>query len=833
MKIREALLSLNILAFFLMSIACDQSAHKEKSEIKETDTEQLRAPAYPLITHNPYFSIWSMGDELNGMPTQHWTGANHSLLGVVKMDGRYFRFLGAEIKSYKTVVPTSEEASYAAAYTESKPDDDWNTAGFDDSKWKNGAAPFSDDRALAKTRWTSEDLWFRRSFDMEDSDIESLYLKLRHDDNVTAYINGDEVYQTEGWQHGFKFLPVDQNIISSLKEKDNVLAIHIKNTAGGQYLDAGLVTDAPSMNNIEIEKAKQTGVTLNATQTIYTFDCGPAQLTATFTSPLLLDDLDLLSRPISYLSVDVKFADEKEHKTQLYLGASTGIAVNTAQQEVAAEAMTANGLNILRAGTTGQPVLEKKGDILCIDWGYMYLATASENNTSSITSASEALNVLNNHSNKNNTEKGRNLMLNTVTDFGEAKDSINQVYMLGYDELYSINYFGDQLKPWWKKDGGDMTQLLTKAKDEYSSIMERATSFDKQLVADAIQAGSKKYADLCVLAYRQSIAAHTLVEARNGDLLWLSKENNSNGSINTVDLTYPSAPLFLVYNPELQKGQMNGIFDYSESGKWKKTFAAHDLGTYPIATGQTYGEDMPVEEAGNMVILALAIAQQEGNAAYAKKHWKTLTTWSEYLMKSGFDPENQLSTDDFAGHLARNANLSVKAILALASYGKMAGMLGEKDTEKKYTDAAQDFAEKWMELAGDGDHYDLAFGQKDTWSQKYNLVWDSILDLNIFPQEVADKEIAYYLGKQNKYGLPLDSRETYTKSDWVMWTATLTDNKEDFNAIVDPIWGYANDTPDRVPLSDWHWTLDAEQRGFKARSVVGGYYLKMLKEQAQ
>jgi hypothetical protein len=199
-------------------------------------------------------------------------------------------------------------------------------------------------------------------------------------------------------------------------------------------------------------------------------------------------------------------------------------------------------------------------------------------------------------------------------------------------------------------------------------------------------------------------------------------------------------------------------------------------------------------------------------------------------MENGLDPENQLCTDDFAGHFAHNANLSVKAIMGIASYGYVAEMLGKTEIAEKYTSEAKSMAQEWMKMADDGDHYRLTFDKPDTWSQKYNLVWDKILNLNIFPESVAQKEVAYYLTKQNIYGLPLDNRATYTKSDWIVWSATLADDMETFQKIIDPLHLYVTETPNRVPMSDWYDTHSAVKQNFQARSVVGAYFIKLLEK---
>ena len=243
---------------------------------------------------------------------------------------------------------------------------------------------------------------------------------------------------------------------------------------------------------------------------------------------------------------------------------------------------------------------------------------------------------------------------------------------------------------------------------------------------------------------------------------------------------------------------------------------------------KTEENQMPVEESGNMLILVDALARAEGDAHLAERFWPQLTKWADYLKEKGLDPENQLTTDDFAGHVAHNSNLSIKAIEGIAAYADLAKMLKHEAVAKEYGFSAKSMAEKWVSMAAEGDHYKLAFNSPGTWSQKYNLVWDQLLGYSLFPPNVRNTEIAYYMTKVNQYGLPLDVRADYTKLDWSIWTATLASDPKQYNLLIDPIYKWTNETPDRVPLSDWYDTKTGKFIHFQARSVVGGVYIKAL-----
>jgi hypothetical protein len=798
--------------------------------------QSLRPPAYPLITHDPYFSVWAFQEELAAAPTQHWTGQPQSLEGIVRVDGRAYQFLGQAGPQYRTLIATVREQPYKARYTFKQPAAGWEKASFAPAaSWQEGAAPFTDNKSEHGTAWTEGDIWVRRTVRVPDPKTTGeLRLLMQHDDAAEVYLNGVLLTRQPGFNGKYDFFAIPAAARQALHAGDNVLALHANSPQGGEYLDAGLYETLPVPAPLPL--ARQTGVTLTATQTTYTFAAGPVTLKVSFLSPLLLDELETVARPVSYVTYTATATDGQAHPTQVLLTEAGTLAANTPYQTVATKPGQAASLRWQALGTTQQPLLAKSGDDLRIDWGYAYLATPGRallatGNPQTLKTAFAKTGTL--APGATTTGPAQRVAQAAVLDLGAvAAQPVEQHLLLGYDEQYVVQYFGQNLRPWWRRDPAmTMDKALAAAEADYTRLRQKASEFDQKLYADAQASGGRQYADLCQLAYRQAIAAHSIVAGPKGELFFFSKENFSNGSIGTVDVTYPSEPLFLLYNNELAKGMLRFIFDYSESGHWKKDFPAHDVGTYPLANGQTYGEDMPVEEAGNMLILTAAAVRMDGKPDFARAHWPTLTKWVGFLKRDGFDPANQLSTDDFAGHLARNTNLSVKAIMGIACYGQLARQLGDTKTADENQTLARDLARKWMQMAQDGDHYALTFDKPaGSWSQKYNLVWDKVLGLNVFPPEVAQQELAFYLKHQQKYGLPLDSRKTYTKSDWILWTATLASNPADFQTLAAPIWQFANDTPSRVPLTDWHETTNARQAGFQARSVVGGYFMKMLSD---
>lgn len=563
---------------------------------------------------------------------------------------------------------------------------------------------------------------------------------------------------------------------------------------------------------------EQKSVTVTPLNTIYIFENDIVRVTLNFMTPLILDRLDILSRPVSYIDYNVEVLDGAEHKTEFLFAISSQCCVNDWKQNV----VFGKTANSVYCGNVVQNVLSRSGDRVCIEWGYLHIA-----DTSAIPAEIAGID-----SNTKDEFHYHELDIGKVYNaFGECpyllvkKQERSGVITLAYDEVKSIEYFGDKLDEYYKGYFAGFNEMLTSAVEEYRQIKQLADEFDARLMADTAKF-SPEYEKITSLAYRQVIAAHKLARDMNGELLFMSKECSSNGCIATLDVTYPSIPLFLKYNPELVPAMLRPILKYAQSDEWKYDFAPHDVGYYPIANGQVYGDGkilfhMPVEECGNMLLCIAAHAKYSGSADFANQHRQLLATWVNYLCENGYNPKNQLCTDDFAGHLSGNCNLSLKAITAIGAYAKLFG-------EDSYMKTASDMAKRWMSEAANEEGSLLAFGTEHTWSLKYNIVWDKLLDLNLFDEEIFQNEIKLYQSKALQYGIPLDSREMYTKLDWLVWTTVMTDDKEYFDMVIKSVYRMLNETCDRVPFTDWYYASNGRQCIFQNRSVLGGIFINLL-----
>lgn len=595
------------------------------------------------------------------------------------------------------------------------------------------------------------------------------------------------------------------------------------------------------------EAVQQTGLEVRPTQTIYRFEAGGVELTLTFMTPMLPDDLALLSAPVSYITWSVRALDGKEHEVALYFDASAEWVINKPVQEVVwSRSKGPDGLELLQFGSKDQPVLAKDGDNIRIDWGYFYVGVPAEMDAQTVITAHDKARegfVKNGKLPKKDDDRMPRAAKDEWPVIAAAislekvgAEPVSRHILLAYDDLYSIEYMQEKLRAWWTREYADLNAMLAAFTEKYPALVERCNALDAELIADARQAGGEEYAKLIGLSFRHVFASGKIVSGPTGDPWYFHKECFSNGCTATVDVSYPASPFFALLSPVLLEGMMAPVLDFAMRPEWTFPFAPHDVGRYPKANGQVYSAgkiegQMPVEECGNMILMAALAAEAKGNTAFIERHWALLMQWANYLKEKGLDPENQLCTDDFAGHLAHNANLSMKAINALGAFARLCDMM-KKPEAAGYWEAARAMAAEWPKLADDGDHYRLAFDQPGTWSMKYNLVWDRIFKMGLFPEEIYAKELAQYHKVQNTYGIPLDNRKDYTKTDWLIWCATLSKDPAEFAAFIAPVYKFCQETPDRAPFTDWYDTKTAKCVGFRARPVIGGIFIKCLADEA-
>lgn len=616
-----------------------------------------------------------------------------------------------------------------------------------------------------------------------------------------------------------------------------------------------------------LEAMEQTALSVTPTRSLYRFEARGVALDVTFVTPAIPDDLDVMARPITYVSVAVSCTDGAAHRVQIYLDIAASVCLDQTEANVIWGRHLDGAVSSLWAGAVDQQVLGRGGDEILIDWGYLHLSPEPGRETRACigegASLRRAFAADGTIPERDGYAEGADLSMPTksaggeiygkgthrnlrppfvalalAADLGASDAPRNWSAAVGYDQVFAAEYRHRRLRPWWRRTHASMIGLLGTAWAERAALEARCAALDAEVTGAMRAQGGQVLADLSALAWRQCLGGHILVADLDGTPLHFSKETSSNGCMGTVDLTYPAAPFFLLHAPELLEAQLRFILDYAAGPEWPFAFAPHDIGRFPLGNGQVYGgcntstvNQMPYEECGNMLILSAALVARTGGAALRPSDWPTLRTWGDYLVGVGFDPDEQLSTDDFDGHMAHNANLSVKATIALGAAAQLARHYADAEAAETFEAAAQRGAAAFLATPRTADHYPKRFDEPASWSLKYNLVWDRILGTGLFPSEMIAAELRKYREQARPFGTPLYSDTTHTKLDWLVWAACLADGREERDALLAPIAHWLSQTLERVPLCDWYDTETGgfpRIRGFRGRPVVGGVFMPLL-----
>ncbi|KAI9889278.1 MAG: hypothetical protein M1814_005653 [Vezdaea aestivalis] len=466
------------------------------------------------------------------------------------------------------------------------------------------------------------------------------------------------------------------------------------------------------------------------------------------------------------------------------------------------------------------------------------------------------------------------------------------------------------MRPLWKSWFSSVQHLLQWHYQDFKDATKLALSYSQQLEADSLKSGSHQYRDITALSARQVMHGTTFAGTPDDPILFL-KEISSDGNMQTIDVFFPAFPFFIYTNPRWLAYIMEPMLEHMLSGQYPNDYAMHDIGAhFPNGTGHPDGNDeyMPVEECGDMLVMALAVVntlrygsapekasvwetsgepsnnrkaksafplyprgdagilgiddsfsgRESGKGVKQAQKWvqrgyKMYQQWTRYLVKYSLLPENQLSTDDFAGWLANHTNLALKGIIGIKAMSELADLVGDDKVAKDYKEIANDYIVKWQDYAvsRDGTHVKLAYEWYGSWTTLYSLYTDSLLCFRLegssstkqgnaqtpiggredgkrgfVPDEIYKMESDWYHAVRQKYGLPLDSRHLYTKSDWEFWAMAVA-SKEVRTEMLDSISLWVNETVTDKPLTDLYSTEGDggyDPNVFFARPVVGGHF---------
>jgi len=826
----------------------------------ELPIRSFRPPAIPFITQSPEVQNFILDNLATGSDIAWWDGALRGMVGLVRVDGTVYRWLGVynEDREPSKHVVTFDEAD---------------------------VSPGSHD--IANTPMSSMDDCNRFcsryptcSAFVLDEKLNICYLK----DTVEPRVDSEQhavgiVVPDADKYPGKDVAPgscdISKQVVSSDSEcaelcaesadckayimSDSDMMCYLKSCAepvvSADDRTAYFPKELHPNPIVQPPAATQVSVVVYPTRTVIEFEAGNVSFTVTSLSSLFADDFDLMSRPTTTVYFEFSSLDGNDHDVSVYMEAEASHTVSNEDEDVEWDAMTS--MVGVRMGNKNQDYFKIYGDHVGMDWGYLNLAAVADPDVSAVSAAAGKAEDLHKSfttlGSLPGVQKGSSrardgpvvaaVAASLTKVSASGKSTMKFIY--GYDDVISVYYFGDKLLPYWTQKYSTFDDVMKATVSEFSSVMKKSEQFDDDLLQKVAAKGGDRMATLIALAYRQTLAAIKAVwndREKSSELYLL--EISTNSDLNTVDVVFPASPLFLYFNQDLLWKLLNPVLRYGNNETWIKygsPYSPHQLGVYPVGNDTTeQQEQMPTENTGNMFLMLLAILQRNGGdpSFYYPRYFPLLKSWADYLLSRLPFIQNELCTDDFLGPIANNTNLAAKGIIALSAFSDLCKAATKDPSCDFYEQEAERLAKMWIKYGMVDDpipHVALCFHKKDTWSTKYNLLWQKILNFTDrpFPQfrELVNMEEKYYLSIANKYGFPVDSRTSAAKLDWIAWAAALAYDDDTYNKIVDMFYQAMNDMETRCPMTDYFYTEGSNAvwtGSFVSRPVVGGLFAKML-----
>ncbi|KAG8693928.1 hypothetical protein FRC09_010174, partial [Ceratobasidium sp. 395] len=634
--------------------------------------------------------------------------------------------------------------------------------------------------------------------------------------------------------------------------------------AGYIRVDGEVYTFLGAPNVAGSTLATQKKMQFTGTKSTFILGAGPVDLNVTFLSPVEPTDYLRQSIPFSYLILSVKSTDGEAHQVQYYtdISAEWVSGDNSLGAKWTTTNVTSNGGSIVHEVSLRNPT--KYAEINDhTQYGTAYYGTSQAKGLTYATGEDAVVRAAfikqgalgNSQDTQYRAINDRWPVFAFARDIGSTTNSAASpvVFAVGHvrDPLVQYITAGNKLEerhPYWLSKYGTPIDLISSflSAAEYQHAVGAAWTIDNKIYNDATPI-SADYTAITHLSLRQAFAAVeiTVPKAANGgyntrqlmrlqstsDVKVFMKEISSNGNMNTVDVIFPAWPVYLYLNPDMGRRLLEPVFQYQQTSLYPNKWSIHDIGaSYPNATGHNDGgdESMPVEESGNMLIMALSYTRATKDLSLVANNYNLLTQWTQFLVNDSLIPALQLSTDDFAGHLANQTNLAIKGIIGIRAMSEISSLLGKQDDAKKYLDIATSYVPKWQKLATSNEgHLVLNYGSPSSWGLAYNLYADKLFQFKLFPDSIYDMQSGWYDDQGTEYGLALDSRHSYTKSDWIIFTAgTVLPYSR--NTLISRVRDYIANGKNNAPFSDWYDAISGKSVGFRARPVAGGHFALLV-----